>query len=305
MIIALAERYLAVAHGFPFLELVRNDSAGKSHRDAGGLHRAINSCAQRSARTAVADRHFRAVRFGAARSSSDFLSMAFVVSAAARLRDARQELLSRRRLSDDVCGGRGSLLEFTEGSGRDLGEYSPRSTARSRCPLVLPLYPPAKAQVSWSSTCRSNCDRSRSPASARRSRRSFRGSLAGAELASAVGNVYASLPPAERAKAAIFAERYGEAAAIDIFGTRSSAGNQRQQSILPLGAAQLRRLGGDRRRRRSRRMAAVVQLRLRVVARYGASPYVMPSERKRPIVLCKRLASAASAALAAPEVLRN
>ena len=38
------------------------------------------------------------------------------------------------------------------------------------------------------------------------------------ELAAAVASVYRSLPPAQRAQAAIFASNYGEAAAIDFFG---------------------------------------------------------------------------------------
>jgi hypothetical protein len=38
------------------------------------------------------------------------------------------------------------------------------------------------------------------------------------ELASAVARVYQSLPPAERAQAAIYAQNYGEAGAIDFFG---------------------------------------------------------------------------------------
>ena len=38
------------------------------------------------------------------------------------------------------------------------------------------------------------------------------------ELADEVGNVYASLPPADREKAAIYASNYGEASAIDVFG---------------------------------------------------------------------------------------
>jgi hypothetical protein len=40
------------------------------------------------------------------------------------------------------------------------------------------------------------------------------------ELAAEVAGIYQSLPPARRAKAAIFASNYGEAAAIDFFGSR-------------------------------------------------------------------------------------
>jgi hypothetical protein len=40
------------------------------------------------------------------------------------------------------------------------------------------------------------------------------------QLAAAVASVYRSLPPAERAQAAIFASNYGEAAALDFFGPR-------------------------------------------------------------------------------------
>lgn len=41
-----------------------------------------------------------------------------------------------------------------------------------------------------------------------------------AELAAAVAEVYRSLPPADRERCAIFAENYGETAAIDFFGAR-------------------------------------------------------------------------------------
>jgi len=37
-------------------------------------------------------------------------------------------------------------------------------------------------------------------------------------LAAQVAGVYQSLPPGERAQAVIYAENYGEAAAIDFFG---------------------------------------------------------------------------------------
>jgi len=39
-------------------------------------------------------------------------------------------------------------------------------------------------------------------------------------MVEAVARVYRSLPPDERAKAAIFCENYGEAAAVDFFGPR-------------------------------------------------------------------------------------
>lgn len=106
------------------------------------------------------------------------------------------------------------------------------------------------------------------------------------ELARTVERVYGSLSPEERSRATIYAENYGDASAINVFGrglpTAVSANNQYY-------------LWGTNGSDGSVVIAVNVDpgswARLcssaNVVAYFGASPYAMPYERHRPIVLCR------------------
>jgi hypothetical protein len=106
------------------------------------------------------------------------------------------------------------------------------------------------------------------------------------ELARDVENAYAALPPADRLNAAIFASNYGDAAAIDFYGSGlppALSGNNQYYLWGPRGydgsvvlavnvdPAQWSRICDS----------------ARVVATFGTSPYAMPYERDRPIVLCR------------------
>ena len=106
------------------------------------------------------------------------------------------------------------------------------------------------------------------------------------ELAATVSDIYASLPATDRAHAAIFTHNYGEAGALDVLGTNlppSLSGNNNYY------------LWGPRRYDGSVIIAVNVdpaQWRrwcssVRVVARFGSSPYVMPREREKPIIICR------------------
>ncbi len=106
------------------------------------------------------------------------------------------------------------------------------------------------------------------------------------ELARDVEAEYAALPAADRAKAAIFASNYGEASAIDVYGSGlppALSGNNQFYLWGPHG------YDG------SVVLAVNVDLAqwsafcdsARIVARFGTSPYAMPYERSRPIVLCR------------------
>jgi hypothetical protein len=106
------------------------------------------------------------------------------------------------------------------------------------------------------------------------------------ELTRDVDAAYAALPPNDRAKAAIFASNYGEAAAIDVYGTN-----------LPpaLSGSNQYYLWGPRGYDGSVVLAVNVDPAqwsricdsARVVGTFGTSPYAMPYERNRPIVLCR------------------
>jgi 4-amino-4-deoxy-L-arabinose transferase-like glycosyltransferase len=106
------------------------------------------------------------------------------------------------------------------------------------------------------------------------------------ELAREVGNVYAALPAADREKAAIFASNYGEAAAIDVYGV----------GLPPaLSGSNQYYLWGPRGYNGAVVIAVDVDPAqwsptcgsVRVASRFGTSPYAMPYERERPIVVCR------------------
>lgn len=108
------------------------------------------------------------------------------------------------------------------------------------------------------------------------------------ELARDVGTIYAGLSPAERSRAAIFAQTYGEAAAIDVFA----------HGLPPvLSGENEYYLWGPRGYDGSLVIAVNVDPALwstlcgsaRVVGTFGDSPYVMPHEHHRPIVLCRNM----------------
>jgi 4-amino-4-deoxy-L-arabinose transferase-like glycosyltransferase len=106
------------------------------------------------------------------------------------------------------------------------------------------------------------------------------------ELARDVEAAYAALPPADRAKAAIIASNYGEASAIDVYGTNlppALSGNNQYYLWGPreYDGSVVLAVNGD-----PVRLAAICNSAA-VVAHFGTSPYEMPYERDRPIVLCR------------------
>lgn len=106
------------------------------------------------------------------------------------------------------------------------------------------------------------------------------------DLARTVERIYASLPPAERAKTAIFAENYGDAGAIDVLGANLPpviGGNNQYYLWGPRGydGSSVIAVNVD-----PARWAQFCDS-ARIVARFGRSPYAMPYERNRPIVLCR------------------
>jgi hypothetical protein len=106
------------------------------------------------------------------------------------------------------------------------------------------------------------------------------------DLARGVEAVYAALPPADRTRAAIFASNYGEAAAIDVYGTGlppALSGNNQYYLWGPRGydGSVVIAINVD-----PAKWSAICDS-AQVVARFGTSPYAMPYERNRPIVLCR------------------
>jgi hypothetical protein len=108
------------------------------------------------------------------------------------------------------------------------------------------------------------------------------------DLAADVGDVYRALPPGDRAKAAIFAANYGDAAAIDFYGSGlppALSGNNQYYLWGPRGydGSLVIAVNVD-----PREWSALCDS-ARVVAKFGTSPYAMPYEHDRPIVLCRGL----------------
>lgn len=106
------------------------------------------------------------------------------------------------------------------------------------------------------------------------------------ELARTVGHVYASLPPVERAKAAIVASNYGEAGAIDVFGAGlppALSGNNQYYLWGTRGfdGSVVIAVNGDP------AQWSALCASSKIVATFGSSPYAMPYETHRPIILCK------------------
>jgi hypothetical protein len=152
-------------------------------------------------------------------------------------------------------------------------------------PLVLPVYSPAKLKATVDSM----------PIKLRPIEKASLGApltqvfsyeFGWRELAASVESVFAALPPSDRARAAIFAPAYGEAAAIDVFGSGlppALSGNNQYYVWGPRGydGAVVIAVNVD--------PAAWARwcTSVRVAAHYGESPYVMPRERDRPIVVCR------------------
>ncbi len=106
------------------------------------------------------------------------------------------------------------------------------------------------------------------------------------DLARTVESVYSALPASDRSKAAIFAENYGDAAAIDVLGRGLPpmiSGNNQYYLWGPRGydGSVVLAVNVDP------AAWAAFCTSARVVAYFGTSPYAMPYERHRPIVLCR------------------
>jgi 4-amino-4-deoxy-L-arabinose transferase-like glycosyltransferase len=106
------------------------------------------------------------------------------------------------------------------------------------------------------------------------------------EVAQSVEAAYAALPPADRAKAAIYATNYGDASAIDVYGTNlppAISGNNQYYLWGTHGYDGSVVLAVNVDPARWQKICDSAQ----IVAHFGTSPYAMPYETNRPIVLCR------------------
>ncbi len=106
------------------------------------------------------------------------------------------------------------------------------------------------------------------------------------DVARSVEDVYNALPPADRAKTAIFASNYGEASAIDVYGSHlppALSGNNQYYLWGPRGYDGSVVIGVDV----TAADWSTICDSVKPIARFGTSPYAMPYEVNRPIVLCR------------------
>jgi 4-amino-4-deoxy-L-arabinose transferase-like glycosyltransferase len=106
------------------------------------------------------------------------------------------------------------------------------------------------------------------------------------DLAHSVERAYAALPAADRGKAVIYAENYGDASAVAVYGTGlppviSGSNNYYVWGTHGYDGSVVLAVNVDA-ARWSRICSSAT-----VVARFGDSPYAMPYEVNRPIVLCR------------------
>jgi 4-amino-4-deoxy-L-arabinose transferase-like glycosyltransferase len=108
------------------------------------------------------------------------------------------------------------------------------------------------------------------------------------DLATTVQTIYDSLPPDQRAKAAIFASNYGEAAAVDFYGRGlppALSGNNNYYLWGTHGFDGSLVIGINESTADWSSLCGSVQ----EAGRFGNSPFAMPYEVNRPIVLCRNM----------------
>ncbi|HTU70204.1 MAG TPA: glycosyltransferase family 39 protein [Candidatus Baltobacteraceae bacterium] len=114
----------------------------------------------------------------------------------------------------------------------------------------------------------------------------YSGEFGWRELARIVSDVYASLPEGDRVRAAIYAPTYADASAIDIYGTNlppAISGNNQYYLWGPRGydGSVVIAVNADP------AYWAGICASARVIAHTEESPYAMPYEVNQPIVLCR------------------
>ncbi len=285
VLIALPNLLWQLAHGLPFLEVMRNDSAGNltgtPAQFAIDQFVALNVVLAPLYLTGIVA-PFVSARLAGFR----FLAIAFVVSALL--------VFATHGKSYYLAGAYPAMFALGAAACTRLPKvvvaiWATLAAANGALalPFVLPIYTPGRLQyvIEHSGFRERPVEVATIGAPLTQV---FSYEFGWEELANQVGSIYASLPPADRAKTAIFATRYGEAAAIDVLGSNlppALSGNNQYYLWGPRG------FDGS----------VVIAVNVdptqwsqwcdsaRVVGSFGTSPYVMPRERERPIVLCRGL----------------
>ena len=182
--------------------------------------------------------------FAGARGRYRVLGWTFVVFFAMLFALQREELLPRPDLPDAARGRRGGVearshrctrprdRRWPKGGDRRDRRPPRRSSRRSRCPSLSPERYVAYEQALGFAPPKTEVGH-RGPLP-----QHFGDRFGWPELVAEVARIYHALPPEDRARAAIFANNYGEAGAINLFGPRlrAAAGDQRAPDPFPVGA---------------------------------------------------------------------
>lgn len=282
IVIALPNGIWQIAHGFPFLELVRNDSSGNLIGTP--LQALLQQLFLVNPLTApvwitgiIAP--FISKRLAPYR----FLALTFVVTMMVIIASHGKAYYSAGLYPTIFALGAAAWIRLWWWFVAPWALLT-AVNAWFAMPFVLPLMPPAKLQyvINHMGFKMQPMERAGIGAPLMQV---FSDEFGWRDLATNVETVYASLPAADRAKAAIFAENYGNASAINVYGKDLPAaisGNNQYYLWGPGSADGSVVIAVDV---NPAKWAALCNSAT-VVAHFGTSPYAMPYEVNRPIVVC-------------------
>ncbi|HTV92418.1 MAG TPA: glycosyltransferase family 39 protein [Verrucomicrobiae bacterium] len=280
-VIALPNAIWQAAHGFPFLELVRNDNSGNL------IGRPIGFVLQQAfiANLLLAPLWLAGiiVPFVAKRLAPfRFLAVTFVTTIVLIYVTHGKAYYSAGAYPTIFALGAAACTMLPRVL---VGIWAVLAYANAvlALPFVLPILPPERLKVMYSRSPMRPMERAGIGAPIPQN---LADEFGWRDVARSVENVYASLPPADRAKAAIFGSNYGEAAAVDVYGhdlPPAISGNNNYYLWGPRGydGSVVIAINVDP------AQWATFCDSARVVAYFGDSPYAMPYEVHRPIVLCR------------------
>lgn len=282
-LIALPNVIWQAVHGFPFLELVHNDNSGNFIGTP--LYFTVDQIL--SVNVLLAPLWIAAIVvpfFSARLSRFRFLSIAFVATALL--------IFISHGKSYYMAGAYPTMFALGAAACTRLPRWVVYPWALLAAvngvfslPLVLPVVSPARLQQMMNNMSYRPHPIERAGIGAPLMQM-LSDEFGWRDLAQTVEDIYAALPPGDRAKAAIFASNYGEAAAVDVYGHNlppALSGNNNYYLWGPRGydGSVVIAINED-----PASWAAICDS-VRVLTRFGTSPYAMPYERDRPILLCR------------------
>jgi hypothetical protein len=272
-------------HGFPFLELVRNDNSGNLIGTPAGFVLQqlflMNFLLAPLWLTGIVAPFFLA-RLRPMR----FLSIAFVVTAVLIVASHGKAYYMTAAYPSMFALGAAAITKVWRWAVA-LWAVLAALNAIPAMPYIMALEPPAKLkyQIDHSPFKMQPMERAGIGAPLMQT---LSDQFGWPDLARTVSGVYAKLPPQERAKAAVWASNYGEASAIDVYGRGlppAISGNNQYYLWGTRGydGSVVLAVNGD-----PDEWKQLCSLS-RVVATFGTSEYAMPYETHRPIVLCEHM----------------